>query len=193
MFKLGLTGSIATGKSTALAAFAALGHPVFSADEAVHLLYRGEAVTPVERAFPEAVAGGKIDRAILLKLLMAAPQRIEELNKIVHPLVRAKIADFVEKSAAAPAKLAVIDVPLLFETGVDYGFDAVAVTFCDEQIQRRRALARPDMDVEKLNTILARQMSQSEKKQRADFLIDTNGTIEETNDQVAAIASLCIE
>ena len=138
MLKLGLTGSIATGKSTVLAAFAALGVPVFSSDEAVHELYAGEAVGPVGNAFPGVVRNGRVDRDTLSAALIADPKRLGELEGIVHPLVRRRIALFLEQAAATGAPLAVVDIPLLFEGGHDYGLDKVAVTVCNEAIERQR-------------------------------------------------------
>ena len=128
MFKLGLTGSIATGKSTALQAFADLGIPVFSSDDIVHELYRAEAVGPVEAVFPGVTSDGAIDRAKLSEILIAHPERLKSLEAIVHPLVRARISRFLEETAATGDKLAVVDIPLLYERGVDWGLDAVAVT-----------------------------------------------------------------
>lgn len=191
-FTLGLTGSIATGKSTALDAFAERGYSVFSSDEAVHALYEAEAVGPVGDHFPEVSDGSRIDRAALAALLVQHPERLKELEMIVHPLVRDKISQFRHAATRAGAELIVIDIPLLFESAFDYGLDAVAVTFCAPEEQRRRALARPSMTVEKLDTILAKQMSQEEKKRRADFLIDTNRPIAETGEQVAEIAAECL-
>ena len=187
MLKLGLTGSIATGKSTVLAAFAALGVPVFSSDATVHELYVGEAVAPVGQAFAGVVHGGKIDRAKLSAALVADPKRLIELEDIVHPLVRQRIAAFLKADKATSASLAVVDIPLWFEGGYDYGLDKVAVTVCDEAIQRRRALARPGMTVEKLETILARQLPQAEKRKRADYIFDTSGSIEATEAEVKAL------
>jgi dephospho-CoA kinase len=187
MFKLGLTGSIATGKSTALKAFADLGIPVFSSDDAVHELYRGEAVAPVEAAFLGVTANGEIDRSKLSQVLVAHPERLAELEAIVHPLVRARIAKFLAEAEAGGAKLAVVDIPLLFERGVDWGLDAVAVTVVDEAEQHRRALARPGMTPEKLGAILARQMPQAEKRRRADYTLDTSGPIESTRADIAAL------
>jgi len=189
---LGLTGSIATGKSTALRAFAALGHPVFSSDEAVHALYAGEAVGPVGARFPGVVRDGAIDRTALAAILVAEPGRLGELESIVHPLVRKTINHFVEEARAGGAELAVLDIPLLFEGGHDYGLDAVAVTVVEPETQRARAMARPGMSVEKLEAILARQMPQDEKRERANYVIDTNGTIAQTDAQVAAIAEAVI-
>jgi dephospho-CoA kinase len=187
MLKLGLTGSIATGKSTVLAMFATLGVPVFSSDEAVHRLYAGEAVAPIGEAFPGAVRDGQVDRAALSAHLVAHPGDLARLEAIVHPLVRREIAAFIERTEASGAPLAVIDVPLLFETGYDYGFDAVVVTAADDTIVRQRALARPGMTVEKLATVLARQLPQAEKVRRADYVLDTSGPIRATEAAVRAL------
>ena len=189
MFRLGMTGSIATGKSTVLRAFADLGVPVFSADEAVAELYEGEAVAPVEALFPGITTDGRIDRSLLSQRLAADPTGFKRLEAVVHPLVRTRIARFMDAAEAAGHRLAVVEVPLLFESGYDYGFDAIGVTWVDEAIQRRRALARPGMTGEKLDTILARQMPQAEKKSRATYLFDTGLPIEQTLGQVAALVT----
>ena len=189
MWRIGMTGSIATGKSTVLKAFAELGVPVFSADEAVAELYAGEAVAPVEALFPGVARDGVIDKAALSRVLAADPTRFKRLEAVVHPLVRARIARFVDEAEAAGHALAVVEVPLLFESGYDYGFDAIAVTWVDEAIQRQRALARPGMTGEKLDTILARQLPQAEKKARATYLFETSGSIEETAAKVAALVA----
>ena len=187
MLKLGLTGSIATGKSTVLAAFADLDIPTFSSDEAVHELYAAEAVAPVEAAFPGVSKGGAIDRMELSRRLIADPGRLAELEVIVHPLVRRRIGDFLAVAAATGAPIAVVDIPLLFENGVDWGFDAIIVTTVDEAEQRRRALARPGMTVEKLEAILARQLPQAEKVRRATYVLDTSAPLEATRRAVAAL------
>jgi len=187
MLHLGLTGSIATGKSTTLRAFADLGVPVFSSDDAVHELYAGAATAPVERAFPGVVRDGVIDRAELSRQLLARPGGLRELEAIVHPLVRGKLAAFLDSARESGAKLAVVDIPLLFETGFDYGLDRIAVTWCDPAIQRERALKRPGMTVEKLEAILARQMPQAEKKKRADYLFDTGRPVEAVREAVRAL------
>jgi dephospho-CoA kinase len=176
--KLGLTGSIASGKSTLLKAFAAEGVPVFSSDEAVHALYRGEAVGPVGAAFPGVVRNGEIDRAALSAQLVEKPDRLTALEAIVHPLVRARIKAFLAAAEQRGAPLAVVDIPLLYEGGHDYGLDAVIVTVAEPTELRRRALNRPGMTVEKLETILAHQMPQDEKRKRADYVVDTSGPIE---------------
>jgi dephospho-CoA kinase len=187
MFKLGLTGSIATGKSTTLKAFAELGIPTFSSDDAVHDLYRAEAVRPVEAVFPGVATDGAIDRQKLSQVLLQHPERLKSLEAIVHPLVRARISRFLQEAEAAGAALAVVDIPLLYERGVDWGLDAVAVTVVDEAEQRRRALARPGMTVEKLDAILARQLPQAEKISRADYVLDTSRSIDSTRADVAAL------
>jgi len=176
--KIGLTGSIASGKSTLLKAFAAHGVPVFSADEAVHALYRGAAIAPVGAAFPGVVVNGEIDRAALSAQLIANPARLAELEAIVHPLVRARIAAFLGAAERQGAPLAVVDIPLLYEGGHDYGLDAVIVAVAEPAELRRRALGRPGMTVEKLETILARQLPQDEKRKRADYIVDTSGPVE---------------
>lgn len=193
MFKLGLTGSIATGKSTALQAFAALGVPTFSSDDVVHELYRGEAVAPVEAAFPGVATGGAIDRQKLSKILVDHPQRLRDLEAIVHPLVRARITRFLAEAEASGAPLAVVDIPLLYERGIDWGLDAVVVTVVDEAEQRRRALARPGMTVDKLEAILARQLPQAEKRARADYTLDTSRPIDSTRADVAALVGKLTE
>ena len=189
MWRIGITGSIATGKSTVLKAFADLGVPVFSADTAVAELYEGEAVAPVEALFPGVAHDGRIDRALLSKKLGEDPAGFKRLEAVVHPLVRARIAQFLDNAEGQGHALAVVEVPLLFESGHDYGFDAIAVTFVDEAIQRERALARPGMSVEKLNTILARQTPQAEKKRRATYLFDTGSSVAQTQKEVAALVA----
>lgn len=189
MWRIGMTGSIATGKSTVLRAFADLGVPVFSADEAVTELYAGEAVAPVEALFPGVSHDGVVDKAALSRVLAADPDGFKRLEAVVHPMVRARIARFMDEAEAAGHALAVVEVPLLFESGYNYGFDAIAVTWVDEAIQRQRALARPGMTGEKLETILARQLPQAEKKARANYLFDTGMPLEQTVAMVAALVA----
>ena len=185
MLRLGLTGSIATGKSTALAAFADQGIPTFSSDAAVHELYAGEAVQLVDALFPGVGVSGTIDRAELSRRLLARPERLAELEAVVHPLVRARIARFLAEAEGSGADMAVVDIPLLYEGGHDWGLDAVVVTIVDPAEQRRRALARPGMTVEKLEAILARQMPQADKERRADYILDTGNPIAQTQRDVA--------
>ncbi len=173
MKRIGITGSIATGKSTLLSAFAAEGVPVFSADAAVAELYAGEAVAPVEALFPGVTKDGVIDRQHLSRRLAADPSGFKRLEAVVHPLVRAKIAQFFDQAERDGHFAAAVEVPLLFESGYDYGLDGIAVTVVDDSIQRERVLARPGMTVEKMESLLARQMPQAEKKKRATWVFDT--------------------
>ncbi|RYE09131.1 MAG: dephospho-CoA kinase [Hyphomicrobiales bacterium] len=187
MWKLGLTGSIASGKSTALAAFAELGVPVFSSDEAVHELYQGEAVPVVEQLFPGVTKDGAIDRVELSKRVLGHPEKLKALESAVHPLVRARIAKFLADAESTGAALAIVDIPLLFEGGHDYGLDRVAVTIAEDETIRKRALARPGMSVDKLDAILARQMPQAEKRKRADYLLYTERSVAATKAAVKAL------
>jgi dephospho-CoA kinase len=187
MWTLGLTGSIATGKSTVRQMFEDLGVPTFSSDDAVHELYRGAAVAPVEALFPGVTNNGAIDREELSKRVLGHPDRLKVLESVVHPLVRKRIAQFLRDAESTGAGLALVDIPLLFESGHDYGLDRVAVTAADPEIYRTRALTRPGMTVEKLEAILARQMPQDEKMQRADYVIRTDTSLAETRAAVKAI------
>ncbi len=189
MWRIGLTGSIATGKSTVLEAFADLGVPTFSADAAVAELYAGEAVGPVDALFPGVARDGVIDRVALSQRLAADPTGFARLEAVVHPLVRARIAAFLDAAEAQGHALAVVEVPLLFESGHDYGFHAVGVTWVDPAIQRQRAMARPSMTGEKLDTILARQLPHDDKKARATYLFDTGLPIDKTRAMVAALVA----
>ncbi len=181
--------ALATGKSTVLDMFAALGVPVFSADAAVHELYRGAAVPVIAELFPGIVHSGEIDRQALGRIVLNDPEALQRLEAAVHPLVRARIAAFLAEAKSTGAPLAVVDIPLLFESGHDYGLDAVAVTAADPAIARARALARPGMDGEKLDAILARQLPQAEKLKRADYVIDTGGPLAATGAAVAALVA----
>ena len=189
MWRIGITGSIATGKSTLLAAFEKAGIPTFSADAAVADLYENEAVSPVDALFPGVARDKKIDRQELARRLAENPENFKKLEALVHPLVRQKIADFMDSAAASGKIAAAIEVPLLYESGYDYGFDAVAVTFVDADIQNQRIMARPGMTVEKRNTILARQMPQDEKKRRATYLFDTARPRADIDAEVAALVA----
>lgn len=189
MKRIGITGSIATGKSTLLEAFAAEGVPVFSADAAVAELYAGEAVAPVEKLFPGVARQGVIDRQELSRRLGADPSGFKRLEAVVHPMVRHRIAQFLDAAERQGHFAAAVEVPLLFESGHDYGFDAIAVTFCDDAIQRQRVLARPGMTVEKMESLLARQMPQAEKKKRATWTFDTAQSRETIEAQVADLVA----
>lgn len=187
MLKLGLTGSIASGKSTVLAMLGELGAATFSSDATVHQLYAGEAAPIVERLFPGVVRDGAVDRHELARRLVGRPERLRVLEAAVHPLVRQRIAAFLESAVRSGAAIAVVDVPLLYENGVDWGLDGVIVTAAGDAELRRRALLRPGMTVEKLDAILARQLPEAEKLARADYVIDTSGTLDETEAQVKSL------
>jgi dephospho-CoA kinase len=187
MIVLGLTGSIGMGKSTVTAMFAAEGVPVFDADEVVHRLQgaEGTLVREIERHFPGSTGAQGVDRTALAEAVLADPQALRQLERLIHPAVAAERAAFLE--AQAGAALVVLDIPLLFETGGDEAVDKVAVVSAPEPIQRERVLARPGMSAQKLDRILARQMPDSEKRARADFIIPTGGPIAET---LAAVRSI---
>ncbi len=189
MRRIGITGSIATGKSTLLAAFEKVGVPVLSADAVVAELYSGDAVGPVENLFPGVAPNGVIDRQELARRLALDPSGFPRLEAIVHPLVRRKIADFLAAAESDGHALAAVEVPLLFESGHDYGFDAIAVTHVDDAIQKQRIMARPGMSVEKMQTLLARQINQAEKKQRATWLFDTARPREDIDAEVARLVA----
>ena len=192
MFILGLTGSIGMGKSTAAARFRALGIPLLDADAEVHRLYAagGAAVAPIEAAFPGATSVQGVDRQRLAAAVMADPTGFKLLEAIVHPLVLAAERQFLQAEAARGAALVVLEIPLLLE-GKGHGrVDAIVVVSAPPDVQRRRVLGRPGMSEAKLDQILARQMPDSEKRARADFVVDTAGTIAATEAQVDAIVNV---
>jgi dephospho-CoA kinase len=175
MLVVGLTGSIAMGKSMAAAHLASRGVPVFDADAAVHDIYRREAVPAIENAFPGSTSVAGVDRAVLSDALQRDPAGFKRLEAIVHPLVRERELAFLREAAASGARIALLDVPLLYETGLDATLDAVIVVSAHAQAQRERALMRPGMTLEKFEQIIARQMPDEEKRRRAHFVVDTNG------------------
>lgn len=189
MIVLGLTGSIGMGKSTTAGLFREAGVPVQDADQVVAELYAkgGAAVGPVGAAFPGVVRDGAIDREALSQKVLGDPQALARLEAIVHPLVKAERAGFLRKAEAAGAKVAVLEVQLLFEVGVHEDADAVVVVSAPETQQRERVLGRPRMTAERLEQILARQMPDAQKRERADFVIDTGRGIEAAREQVKAI------
>ncbi len=189
MKRIGITGSIATGKSSVLAGFAKAGIPTLSADAVVADLYAGDARAPVEALFPGIVIDGQIDRQDLARRLALDPSGFARLEAVVHPLVRRKIHDFLAKAESEGYAAAAVEVPLLFESGYDYGFDAIAVTHVDEASQKQRILARPGMSVEKMQSLLARQMPQAEKMKRATWLFDTARPPDEIDAEVAHLVA----
>lgn len=187
MIVIGLTGSIGMGKSTTAALFAEEGIPVNDADQVVHDLYRGEAVAPIAVLFPDAVTKGVVDRKALSENLAKNPAKFKELEAIVHPLVRAREMRFLEEARAARAAMVLLDIPLLFETGGAERVDRIVVVSCDPEIQRQRVLERPGMTAEKFEMILKRQLPDADKRERADFVIDTGHGIEAARGRVREI------
>jgi dephospho-CoA kinase len=174
MIILGLTGSIGMGKSTTAKLFVEAGVPVYDADATVHRLYEGEAAPAIEEAFPGSTVGGKVDRTLLSAQVVHDPAAMRRLEQIVHPMLGASRARFLEDAERSGAPVAVVDVPLLFETGGEKRVDAVVVVTTTPEIQRERILARDNMTAEKLDAILARQLPDAEKRKRADFVVDTS-------------------
>jgi dephospho-CoA kinase len=187
MIVLGLTGSIGMGKSTTASLFAEAGVPVYDADAAVHRLYEGEAVAAIEAAFPGTTADGKVDRTKLSASVVHDPAAIKRLEEIVHPMLGASRQKFLQDAERSGAPVAVVDVPLLFETGGEKRVDAVVVVTTSPEIQRERILARPNMTEEKLQAILARQMPDAEKRKLAHFLVDTSHGLDPVRAQIRDI------
>lgn len=187
MIRIGLTGSIGMGKSTSAKLFAEAGIPVNDSDAVVHDLYSGEAVPLVEAAFPGSTGAGKVDRQELGRKLAVDPSGFKRLEAIVHPLVRERERLFLERQRQSGADMVVLDIPLLFETGGDKRVDKIVVVSCDPQIQRQRVLARPGMTEEKFEMILSRQTPDAEKRARADYVIDTGGSIDAAREKVKEI------
>lgn len=189
MIVLGLTGSIGMGKSTTARLFAEEGVPVWDADAAVHKLYgpQGGALAGVGEAFPGVVGEAGVDRKALGARVTADPRLLARLEAVVHPLVREERLAFLDEAEEAGAALAVLDVPLLFETGADQMVDAVAVVSADPEVQTARVLSRPGMTAEKFDALKGRQMADADKRARADFVIDTGSGVETARQQVKAL------
>jgi dephospho-CoA kinase len=187
MFILGLTGSLGMGKSTTARFFAEEGVPVHDADAVVHRLYEGEAAAAIEAAFPGTTAGGKVDRTRLAARVLGDGAALARLEAIVHPLVQDAERRLIAEARTRGEKVAVLDIPLLFESGADRRVDAVVVVSAPPEVQRARVLDRPGMTVEKLEAILARQMPDAEKRARADFVVDTSQGFDAARAQVRAI------
>lgn len=189
MIVLGLTGSIAMGKSETARMFQELGCPVFDSDATVHKLYDqgGEAVPVIAALYPDAVVDGKVDRQILAGHVLGDAAALKRLEEKVHPLVRQKQEIFLEQARSEGETLAILDIPLLFETGRQNEVDRIVVVSAPPDIQRKRALARPDMTAEKLKSILARQVPDGEKRHQADFIVDSSVSLEHAFEQVRQI------
>jgi dephospho-CoA kinase len=189
MISLGLTGSIGMGKSTVLAMFAELGVPTWSADEAVHRLYAsgGAGAEAIRALAPAAVGAAGVDRLKLREAILADPSLLPRVEASIHPLVEQDRSAFLARARADGAPVAVCDIPLLFETGGEARLDKVAVVTAPAPVQRERVLARPGMTEAALDAILARQISDAEKRARADYLIDTGVPMEATRERVREI------
>lgn len=189
MIVVGLTGSIGMGKSTVAKMFAEEGAPAFNSDDAVHALYApgGAAVALVEAAFPGVTRDGAIDRAELSKRVVGDGEAIQRLEAIVHPLVRQAQANFLASERSAGTEVVMLDIPLLFESKGAQSVDKIVVVSAPADVQRARVLARPGMTEEKFEKLLARQVPDAEKRARADFVIDTGGSFDDTRAQVRAV------
>ena len=187
MLVVGLTGSIGMGKSTTADMFRAEGVPVHDSDATVHELYRGEAVPLIEAAFPSVVVDGRVDRQLLAPLVLGDTEKMRLLESIVHPLVWNREAAFLEHQAQHGARVAIIDIPILFEARDVDSFDVIVVVTASPDIQRARVLSRPGMTAEKFELILAKQLPDVEKRRRAHFLIETDYGLGQARQQVWAI------
>jgi dephospho-CoA kinase len=184
-FRLGLTGSIGMGKSTTARLFADAGCAVWDADAAVHRLYAkgGLAVGPIAKAFPDAIRDGMVSRDALKAIIKSDPTALPRIEAIVHPLVAQDRAEFLQGQRA---KVTVLDIPLLFETGSDREMDATVVVRTSPEKQKARVLERETMTEEQFSGILAKQMPDAEKRARADYVIETD-TVEHAREQVLSI------
>ncbi|MGB0907279.1 MAG: dephospho-CoA kinase [Maricaulaceae bacterium] len=189
MIILGLTGSIGMGKTTTAAMFKDEGCPVFDADAAVHSLYAkgGRAVALIRAVFPDAITDGAINRARLGEHMRADPLNLTVLESFIHPMVADLRAEFFKTAAEQDADIVIMDVPLLFETGGDTYVTKTVVVTCDPKIQKQRVMARAGMNAELFKTLLGRQLPDSEKRKRADILIYTDVSLENTREQVQAV------
>ena len=187
MIILGLTGSIGMGKSTTADMFRAENIPVHDADQTVHQLYSKEAVIPLGKLFPSAIVAGVVDRQELGRIVLADPVKMQQLEKVVHPMVREKEIQFIQNARDNGESLVVLDIPLLYETGGENRVDAVVVVSAGFEEQQKRVLAREGMTEEKFKSILEKQWPDAEKRKRADFIIDTGNGLEAARQQVREI------
>jgi dephospho-CoA kinase len=187
MLLLGLTGSIGMGKSATAAMFAEAGVPVHDADACVHALYAGKAAPLIEATFPGTVENNVVDRERLGKAVLGDATALKRLETIVHPLVREAEQAFLQRARAANARIAVLDIPLLFEVGAEDRVDAIVVVSAPAEVQRARVLSRPGMSEEKFSALVAKQMPDAEKRRRAHFLVDTSRSLDSARAQVRGI------
>ncbi len=185
--RIGLTGSIGMGKSTTAQLFRDEGIAVFDSDAMVHELYQGAAVEPIAQCFPQVLENGVINRTKLADVVLKYPQALKQVEEIVHPLVWSERDKFFKANQETGANLVVYDIPLLFEKGVDSSVDVIVVVSATSETQKARVLARPGMTVEKFGALKSKQMSDLEKRARADFIIDTSLGLESARQQVYEI------
>ncbi len=190
MIKAGLTGSIGMGKSTTAQMFRDEGIAVYDADATVHQLYSGEAAPLIEAAFPNTIRDGTVDRTKLSEYVIGKPENMKKLEAIIHPMVHKQEQEFLQKAETRGDKLVVLDIPLLFETGGKNRVDKIIVVTAPAEVQRQRVLAREGMTEEKFEAILARQVPDSDKREQADFVIDTSEGLNATRERVKHIIGL---
>lgn len=187
MLVIGLTGGIGMGKSSAAAHFKEHGVPVFDADAYVHKLYEGDAVPLIEAAFPGTTRDGRVDRGLLAREVAGRPERLKELEAIVHPLVTRAEIDFLCAQEERGAAMAVLEIPLLFETGAEVRVDVTVTVSAPEEVQRGRVLEREGMTVQKFEALRARQLGDAERRARADHVLDSGSTLENLHGQLDAL------
>jgi dephospho-CoA kinase len=187
MLIIGLTGSIAMGKSTVAKMLLENGIPMISADQIVHDLYEDEAVPILEKAFPGSTENNQVNREKLLSLLLKEDDGFKKLETLIHPLVRQKEWEFIKENKEKSSDLVAIEIPLLFETGAEKLMDVVLLASAPAEVQKQRVMARPGMTTEKFKTLLAKQMPDAEKRKKADFIVDTSCSLEETEEQLKEI------
>ena len=191
MLLVGLTGSIGMGKSKSAELFEAEGLPVYDADASVHALYEkgGAAVAPLSEHFPEAIKDGAVDRTILGKLVLHDGEMLQKLESIVHPLAGKMQKDFLEMQEAASKKAVILDIPLLLEKKAEGLVDVVVVVSTTPEVQKQRVLKRPGMTEEKYRAILSKQMPDVEKREKADFVVDSTISVADAQSQIRDIIS----
>ncbi|MEP3474697.1 MAG: dephospho-CoA kinase [Hyphomicrobiales bacterium] len=187
MLIIGLTGSIAMGKSTVAKMLLDNGIPMISADQIVHDLYEDEAVPILEKAFPGSTENNQVNREKLLSLLLKEEDGFKKLETLIHPLVRQKEWEFIKENKEKNSDLVAIEIPLLFETGAEKLMDVVLLASAPAEVQKQRVMARPGMTTEKFKTLLAKQMPDAEKRKKADFIVDTSCSLSETENQLKEI------
>ncbi len=192
MIRVGLTGSIGMGKSTTAQMFRDEGIAVYDADATVHELYSGEATSLIEEAFPNTTSDGKVDRVKLSEYVIGKSENMKKLEAIIHPLVHQKEQEFLREAEERGDRLVVLDIPLLFETGGINRVDKIIVVTAPAEVQKERVLVRDGMTVEKFEAILARQVPDSEKREKADFIIDTSQGLEAARERVQEIVASLI-